>query len=58
MRAIANPIPIPPGMRSLEQNHDDQVSQLRLLPMNSKSRGPLIIRIRQVEDAIDARSPL
>lgn len=58
MPAFTNPNPLPPGIRSLDQYLDDLVQQLKLLPLTSKARGPLIARIRSVEAEIDSRETL
>jgi hypothetical protein len=57
MKTSANPTP-DTGTRTLEQYLDELLTQLRLLPLNSRARGPLIGRIRQVEQAIDERARL
>lgn len=44
--------------RSLEQYLDDLCEQLKRLPLNSKARGALITRIRDVEAEIEGRQPL
>lgn len=38
--------------RALVEHLEDLNTQLRLLPLNSRLRGPLITRIRDIEDQI------